>query len=333
MSPQLARAATAAALLAVTLTPLLVTDGYVLHILIMVGINVILASGLDLVLGHLELLSLAQIAFFGIGAYTSALLSLDAAFGFWQAVALAGIVSGAAAFLVGLVALRLRGAYFVIVTLGLSQIIYIIVLNWIDFTRGPMGVVGIQAPAWPFRPDLTLASKTSIYYLVLAFCLVTLFLKHRLTRSYIGKAWRSIREDENLAESVGVSAFRFALLAFVAAAALAGVAGSLYAHYMRFLSPEIFEFSNIVAVLVMVIIGGRATLLGPVLGAALFTVVLEYLRVAGSLRLPILGLLLILATLFFPQGLANIAVARRRAWSKLPAIPVAGSQGPEAHRG
>jgi branched-chain amino acid transport system permease protein len=296
----------AAALAGSALLPLVLTGSYSRHILIMVGINLMVASALDLVLGHLELLSLAQIAFFGIGAYTSALLHLDASLSFWQAVPLAALLSAGLGLLVGLITLRLRGPYFVIVTLGLAQIIYVVSLNWVDFTRGPMGLVGIGAPTWPFQPDRPFVDKLDYYYLVLAFALATLLVKHRLAGSYIGMAWRSIREDENLAESVGVSAFRFALLAFVLGAGIAGVAGSLYAHYIRFVSPEIFEFSNVVSVLVMVIVGGRATLLGPVIGATIFTVVLEYLRVAGGLRLPIVGLLLIVAMFFFPQGVANL---------------------------
>jgi branched-chain amino acid transport system permease protein len=312
------RLAGAVAVLAVALIPLVVTDSYRLHILIMIGINLIVASGLDLVLGHLELLSLAHIAFFGIGAYASALLHLDAGLGFWQAAPLAGLASGGLGLLIGLVTLRLRGPYFVIVTLGLSQIIHVIALNWVDVTRGPMGLVGIQAPTLPFRDGAPFATKTPFFYLTLALALATLFVKHRLVRSYIGVAWRSIREDENLAESVGVSAFRFALLAFVLGAAMAGVAGSLYAHYIRFLSPEIFEFSSVVAVLVMVIVGGRATLAGPVIGATVFTVLMEYLRIAGGLRLPILGLLLIVAMFFFPQGLANVRIRRARPRAPLP---------------
>jgi branched-chain amino acid transport system permease protein len=219
--------------------------------------------------------------------------------------------------LIGLVTLRLRGPYFVIVTLGFAQIILVISLNWIDLTRGPMGLVGIAPPAVPFRPDLPFTTKAAFYYLVLAFAASALFLKHRVVSSYIGRAWRSIREDENLAESVGVSGFAYALLAFVLGAALSGLAGSFYAHYIQFLSPEVFEFGNVVTVLVMVIIGGRATLLGPVVGAVIFTVLLEYLRVAGGLRLPILGLILILAMIFFPQGISNVRSFRR--WGRAPA--------------
>jgi branched-chain amino acid transport system permease protein len=313
-------------LAAVAVLPLVITGSYVLHILIMTGINLMVASALDLVLGHLELLSLAQIAFFGIGAYTSALLHLDASFSFWQAVPLAGLVSAFLGFVIGLVTLRLRGPYFVIVTLGLAQIIHIVSLNWVDFTRGPMGLVGIAPPAWPFRADLPFTDKVSFYYLVLVFALATLFVKHRLTSSYIGVAWRSIREDENLAESIGISAFGLALLAFVLGAGMAGIAGSVYVHYIRFLSPEIFEFSNVVGSLVMVIVGGRATLLGPVIGAALFTVLLEYLRIAGGLRLPILGLLLMAAMFFFPQGFANIPLlgGRPRRWK--PGLRGTGSE-------
>lgn len=296
----------AGSLLGLSLLPLVVTGSYSLHILIMIGINAILASGLDLVVGHLELLSLGHAAFFGIGAYASALLHLNLGLSFWQALPIAGLTTGLLGFLIGLVTLRLRGPYFVIVTLGFGQILYIIFLNWVELTRGPMGLPGIQGPTVPFRPDLPFDGKVPFYYLILALCLLTWLLKRQLASSYIGRAWRSIREDENLAASVGVSAFRYALLAFTIGAGLAGVAGSFYAHYILFVSPELFEFSNAVAILVMVIFGGRATLWGPVVGAVLFTVLLEYLRIAGGLRLPILALVLILTMMFFPGGIANM---------------------------
>ncbi len=302
------------------LLPLVVTGSYTLHILIMIGINVILATGLDLVVGHLELLSLGHAAFFGIGAYASALLHLNLGLSFWQALPIAALSTGILGFVIGLVTLRLRGPYFVIVTLGFAQIIYIIFLNWVDFTRGPMGLPGIKGLTVPFRPDLPFEGKVPFYYLIVVLCLLTLLLKRQLVSTYIGRAWRSIREDENLAASVGVSAFRYALVAFTIGTMLAGVAGSFYAHYVRFVSPEMFEFSNTVSMLIMVIFGGRATQWGPVIGAVLFTVLLEYLRIAGGLRLPLLGLVLILTMMFFPGGIANIYQARsvaRPVWRKV----------------
>ena len=311
MTPFARHVAVPAMLVLLSLVPLAVHDSYILHILIMIGINIVMATALDLVLGHLNLLSLAHVAFFGIGAYASALVHLDGGLSFWQAAPVAGLVSAGLGALIGLVTLRLRGPYFVIVTLGFAQIILVISLNWIDLTRGPMGLAGIAPPAVPFRPDLPFTTKAAYYYLVLGFAAAALFLKHRIVSSYIGRAWRSIREDENLAESVGVSGFAYALLAFVLGAALSGLAGSVYVHYIQFLSPEVFEFGNIVTVLVMVIIGGRATLLGPVVGAVIFTVLLEYLRIAGGFRLPILGLVLMLAMIFFPQGIANVLSLRR----------------------
>src|SRR5215831_13934278 len=204
-----------------TLTlPLWLQSPYHLHVAIMAGIFAVLAMSLNLLLGYTGKLSLGHAAFFGIGAYTSALLTLKLEWSFWPALATAAALAGAAGFLIGRLALKLRGAYFVLVT-----------VNWIELTNGPLGLPGVPAPelgSWSLR------TKTAYYYLVLASVGLSYLLCRRLVRSRIGRALVALRENEPLAESVGVDVTHYLVLATAVSAAMAGLGGVLYAHYTRF---------------------------------------------------------------------------------------------------
>lgn len=308
-------AAIAAALLAM---PLLLGEGYQLHLLIVAAIFTMLASSLSLVVGYAGLLSLGHAAFFGIGAYVSALLYLRAGVPMWGGIFAAGIVSAVAAFLVGALVLRVRGNRFIITTVAFAEITRIIVLNAVDVTRGQMGLPGIAAPvvALPGIGTIDFGHKAAFYYVALAGAALCIWTVARIVRSPIGWGLAALRENESLGESVGVSAFRHAMIAFTVGAFFAGMAGSLYAHYLNFVSPDLFLFSYTTTMLVMVVIGGKATILGPVLGAVLFTVLAEYLRAVDQYRLVILGAILLVAVLTFPKGLVDLGarlVARRQA--------------------
>ena len=254
----------------------------------MAGIFTILALSLNLLLGYTGQLSLGHAAFFGIGAYTSALLTLRLEWSFWLAVwPAAALTAGLAGWAIGRLALKVRGAYFVLVTISFAGVISLVSVNWMDLTNGPLGLPGVPAPS---LASLSLRTKPAYYYLVLIAAGAVVPGLHRLVSSRPGRAFLALRENEALAESVGVDPTHTLVLAAVVSAAMAGVAGSLYAHYTRFVSPEVFLFSYTVTMVIMVVAGGKGTLLGPVVGALLFTVLPEALREADGLAVAAAGL-------------------------------------------
>ena len=324
---QRSRAATATialVLLALFAVPFVVRDEYYLHMFIVSAIFVIVAQGLNLIVGYVGQLSLAHAAFFALGAYVSALLFLKLKWSMWIGLPAAAILTGLTAFALGWVILRVRGHRFVIITVAFAEIMKLVASNWIDMTRGFMGLPGLQIPALyvPGIGSVDISSKERFYYVALVAALVTFWLCAKLVGSSIGRAFVLVRENEVLAESLGISAFRYCMIAFVAGAAMAGAAGSLYGHYVGFVSPDLFNFSYLTIMLIMVILGGKGTLLGPVLGAVIFTFLPELLREASSYRMVIFSVILIVAALFMPRGvifpLVEHVVPRR--WRKNNAV-------------
>lgn len=283
---------------------------YHLHILILAGIFSVLALSLNLLLGYAGQLSLGHAAFFGIGAYASALLTLRLEWSFWAALPAAVLAAAVAGWAIGRLALKLRGAYFVLVTISFAGVISLVSVNWMELTNGPLGLPGIPAPTlgpWSLR------SKAAYYYLVLTAVGASWLVCHRLVRSRVGRAWVALRENEPLAESVGIHVTHYLVAATVVSAALAGLGGSLYAHYTRFVSPEVFLFTYTVTMVIMVVAGGQGTLSGPLLGAVLFTVLPEALREATSWQWQMLayGVILVLLMVFLPRGIVPTLAARR----------------------
>jgi len=282
--------------------PFWIANPYFLHVVIMAGIFGILALSLNLLLGYTGQLSLGHAAFFGIGAYTSALLTLRLEWSFWLALPAAVVAAGIAGWAIGRLALKLRGAYFVLVTISFAGVIALVSINWMDLTNGPLGLPGVPAPElgpWSLR------TKTAYYYLVLAAVALAYEVCRRLVHSRIGRALVALRENEPLAESVGVDGTRYLVLAAVVSAGMAGLAGSLYAHYTRFVSPEVFLFTYTVTMVIMVVAGGKGTLAGPLVGAVLFTVLPEALRAATSWQWQMLayGAILVVLVFFLPRGI------------------------------
>jgi len=287
------------------LVPLVVRNEYYLHLCIVSAIFVVVALGLNLIVGYVGQLSLAHAAFFALGAYVSALLFLKMKWSMWIGLPAAALLTGIVAFALGWVILRVRGHRFVIITVAFAEIMKLVATNWVDLTRGFMGLPGLQIPALylPGIGAIDISSKERFYYVVLAAALLSFYLCYRMVRSPIGRAFVLVRENEVLAESLGISAFRYCMIAFVVGAALAGVAGALYGHYVGFVSPDLFNFSYITIMLIMVILGGKGTLVGPVLGAVIFTFLPELLRDAGHYRMVIFATILIVSTLFMPRGI------------------------------
>ena len=223
----------------------------------------------------------------------------------WIGLPAAAIFTGLVAFLLGWVILRTRGHRFIIITVAFAELMKLVATNWVDLTRGFMGLPGLRIPEL-YVPGIGLvdvASKERFYYVTLAAAFATYFLCRKMVRSSIGRAFVLVRENEVLAESLGISAFRYCMIAFVTGAALAGAAGSLYAHYVGFVSPDLFNFSYVTIMLIMVILGGKGTLIGPALGAVIFTFLPELLREASHWRMIIFAGILIITTLFMPKGI------------------------------
>jgi branched-chain amino acid transport system permease protein len=306
------RAALALLLVGALSAPLWLTSPYHLHVLIMAGIFAVLALSLNLLLGYTGQLSLGHAAFFGIGAYASALLTVKIERSVWEGMALAVVAAGASGWAIGRLALKLRGAYFVLVTISFAGVVSLVSVNWMDLTNGPLGLPGVPPPElgpWSFR------TKRAYYYLVLAAVALCYFVCRRLVGSRIGRAFLALRENEPLAESVGIDVTRYLVLAAVMSAAMAGLAGSLYAHYTRFVSPEVFLFTYTVTMVIMVVAGGKGTLAGPIVGALLFTALPEALREATSWQWQMLayGVILVLLVFFLPRGIVPTLTRRSHA--------------------
>ncbi|MBI3079509.1 MAG: branched-chain amino acid ABC transporter permease [Deltaproteobacteria bacterium] len=284
--------------------PLVVTGGYHLHLAIMALIFTVLVAGLNLLVGYMGLLSLGHAAFFGIGAYVSGLFYKKLGLSFWVGFPAAGVVAALAALVLGYIVLRVRGHRFVIISIAFQEIVRMVDSNWVELTNGYMGIAGIAAPRLLLGPlDIDFFPKQHFYYLALAVAALTVFVCQQLADSHIGRALIGIRESEALAGTVGISPFRYSMIAFTVGAFFGGLAGSLYAHFIGFISPDLFHFSVMIEMLVMLIMGGKGTTWGPVLGAIIFTMLPEYLRVAKDFRMIIFGGILVGAILYMPQGI------------------------------
>ncbi len=307
----------------VATAPAWVWNPYHLHTLIMAGIFAVLALSLNLLLGYTGQLSLGHAAFFGIGAYATGLLNVKLEWSAWIGLLAAIVLPAVAGYVIGRLALKLRGAYFVLLTISFAGCVSLVSVNWMDLTNGPLGLPGVPPLeiALPGLPALSLRTKTAFYYVVLAAVALSYLVCLALVRSRVGRALVALRENETLAASVGIDGTHYLVLAAVVSAAMAGFGGGLYAHYTRFVSPEVFLFTYTVTMVIMVVAGGKGTLAGPIVGAVLFTVLPEALRAATSWQWQMLlyGILLVGVLFFMPEGivpaLRGLGPAARRRWS------------------
>lgn len=274
---------------------------YLVHIAIVISIYSVLAQGLNLLMGFTGIVSVMQASFCGIGAYVSALLALRLGAPFPIAFAVATAVAAVAGFAVGTAVASLRGDALALVTFGLAMILYDVFNNWIDMTKGPLGIPGIPDP---------FAGRTQWLVFVAAQAFVALVMVRRIDRAPFGRLLKAIRDDEGLVALLGRDVRPVKALVFMLSASLAGAAGSTYAHYVTFIDPSSFTVMESVTLLAMVIIGGMASTVGPLLGAGFLIVTTEALRFAGlpaavaaPLRQTVFGLLVVLAMIYRPQGL------------------------------
>ena len=301
--------------------PLWMGNQYVLHVLVVTGIFIVAAMSLNLLLGYAGQLSLGHVAFFGIGAYTSALVSLGfsvhvtpgtvvamAPQPVWCGILAAVLAAGACGWFIGRLSFKVRGAYFVIVTISFAEVVRLIALNWVELTQGPMALNNIP-PLTLWLPGLgehVFWKKPANYWLVLSIAVVSYVIVRRLVRSRAGRAMVAVRENEPLAISVGIDVTRYLVLATVVSAAIAGAAGALYAHYIRIVDPDVFLFIYTVTMVIMVITGGKGTLAGPVVGGLIFGLMPETLRafaIPPEVQWIVYGVLMVLVVYFLPAGI------------------------------
>lgn len=261
-----------------------------------VGVHAMLALSIYLTLSC-GLLSLANAAFMGIGAYTAALCTLLWDLPFGLALAAGALLPGGLALLIGIPTLRLSGVYLAMATLGFGEVVRVVLIN-LEITGGPLGLSDIPV-------------KTQGWHLLLILALLIYFFT-RLRRSKIGRSFEAIREDEVAAQVMGINTLAYKLLAFVLGAMLAGLAGGLNAHFTFFLSPREYGFDPAVDILTMAILGGINSFIGPIIGSVLLTILPEMLRFLQDYRLAVNGLILILVVLFLPNGIWNPKRFKRR---------------------
>ena len=325
--------------------PLWLRDQYFLHVLITTGIFTIAAMSLNLLLGYTGQLSLGHVAFFGIGAYASALTSLGfdvSIFGLrivhepWPVVIgfiIGIVVAGLCGYAIGKLSFKVRGAYFVIVTISFAEVTRLVALNWVELTQGPLALNNIPpfTLAFPGLGEHTLWTKVPNYYVVLTVGALAYVVIRRLVLSRIGRAMIALRENEPLATSLGIDVTRFLVLAAVVSAGIAGAAGGLYAHFVRIIDPDIFLFIYTVTMVIMVVSGGKGTLAGPLVGGIIFGLLPIFLRAFASpvAQWIIYGALMILIVFFLPRG---IVPAVRDWWeSRRGAAAVPQRSHPRAH--
>jgi len=280
---------------------------YLIHIFIIAGIYIILTLSLNLIVGYTGLAALGHIAFACVGAYTSSLLALNFGISPWIGLIIGAILASILGAIVTYPSLRLKGDYLALATLGLGVIVYSIAKNWVGLTRGPMGLPGI--PAFKLF-GYEMNNVWAYLVLVLIFVFITFIAIKNITNSPFGRILRGIREDEIASQAMGKNVNKYKLIVFVIGAFFAGIAGSLYAHYISFIDPSSFTVMESITVLLMVVFGGMGSLAGSFVGASALIILPEFLRflgmpssVAAPLRQMIYGLLLVILMIWRPQGL------------------------------
>ncbi len=280
-------------------------ENYFIHLLVLIGIYLILAVSLQLAVGYAGLLNLGHIAFYAIGAYTSALLALNG-IPFFASFILVGLVAMCFGFLVSSLTNRLAGDYFALATLGFSFVIYAAALNWTDLTRGPLGLPGIPKP---IILGINFSSSLDFLILTTLIAAVSYLIIYRLVKSPFGKVLEATRDDELAARTIGKNTFKIKSYALAISAFFAGIAGSLYASYITFIDPSSFTLMQLIPVICIVIIGGLASLEGTAIATMLLVLLPEPLRfiglpssVVGPMRQIIYALILLLILVYKPKG-------------------------------
>jgi branched-chain amino acid transport system permease protein len=314
--------------------PLIARNDYHLTVMSTAYIFAIATVGLNLITGYTGQFNLAHSGFMAVGAYTVGILTVDHQVPFWIAFALSGVVAAALGFFVGLVSLRLKGHYFSIFTLCVGYIMYLVIEKWESLTHGTVGIIGIPAPT-AIGP-LTFDSPRSLYYLVFFFLVLGTWVMHRIVNSLLGRTFMAIRNGDELAEALGINLMRNKLLAFMLSVFYAGLAGGLYAGFVRFIGPGIAGVEHAFDMTMFMLVGGLGTMLGPLLGAISIPWLTQYLQFLQEYRFVVFGPILVLLVIFLPHGIVGTYLgwaARKRAAKAAPLARRTASSQPQTEAG
>jgi len=280
------------------LFPALWPDPYLLHLMILFFLFAVLVSNWNILFGYMGIFCFGQQAFFGIGAYGSALFALKLGVPIPLAMVMGGILAMLSSVLIGLPSLRLRGAYVALVTLAFAEVMRMICSNWVDVTRGQLG---LTVPA--LFPG---AGRIGFYYASYLLLLISTVILVKLMWSSFGYVTVAIRESQEAASSLGIDIVKYKILAFMLSSFMSGIAGAFYSHYILILTPDIMGLHTMISILVMGMLGGIGTLEGPILGTFVLIFLSEYLRGFGQFRFIVYGGLIVLSVLFIPGGLVTV---------------------------
>jgi branched-chain amino acid transport system permease protein len=289
--------------------PLITQEPYTLHILCLIGINIIFACSINAILNVGEL-NLGQAAFMGIGAYSSTLLVMRLHLSFWFALPIAMIITAIVSLPMGYVTLRFKGAYFLLFTFLFAELVRVLLSNfWIGLFGGIPGLTNIPRPFIHIRSllQVNFSSKAHFYYLILILTLFTIFVMQRIDRSRIGMVFKAISQSDALAESIGISSMKVKLLGCAMGCFFAGMAGSLYAHFVGVITPPDFSLHAVLAPIAYVVVGGIGSVLGPVIGTVFLMMLSHFfLRQFGLYELLIYGVIIVFIIRFMPEGLISL---------------------------
>lgn len=282
------------------LFPLATGNEYHLTVMGTAYIFAIATIGLNLITGYTGQFNLAHSGFMAVGAYTVGILTVDHGVPFWVAFALSGVVTTVLGFFIGVLSLRLKGHYFSIFTLCVGYIMFLVIEKWDGLTHGAVGIIGIPAPS-PIG-GLSFETPLALYYLAFFWLVVGMWAMRRIVQSLLGRTFMAIRNGDDLAESLGINLMRNKVLAFMLSVFYAGMAGGLYAGYVRFIGPGVAGVEHTFDMTMYMLVGGIGTLLGPLLGALVMPWVTQYLQFLQEYRFVVFGPILVLLVIFVPHG-------------------------------
>ena len=295
----------------VLILPLVVTSQYIFTILILIGIYSIVSIGLCLLIGYAGQISLGHAAFFGIGAYTSGILTVNYQISPWIAIVIGMVATFFIAYVIGIPILKLKGHFLALATLGINIIFFIIILGLNEWTGGAAGLIGIPTLS---LFGLSMTDKVVFYFFVWIAVLLVLLLSLNIVRSHVGRVLRSIHDSEIATETLGVQVSKYKVAIFAISAAFASLAGSIYAHYITFVAPPTFYITKSILFLIMVMVGGASSLWGALLGTTLIMFLNEIIRfvghtyfgISGEVEIVVYGLIIILIMMYIPKGLISV---------------------------
>lgn len=289
-------------MIAMSFAPMLNIGKVMVNILTIMLLYILLVGSLNVINGYSGQFNVGQAGFYCVGAYTAAILATKFNISFWVLLPMSGLMAALVSLLLSIPTAKLRGMYFTIVTLGFSEIVRQLCLNWPSLTRGPRGISNIPAPVFF---GISYTRSTFFYYVLIALVIIMLFCTNRVLKSRLGRSWLAMREDDIAAASLGVEVAKYKIINFAYSAFWAGVAGCVYAFFQRFVSPDSFTLDESFNILAMNVIGGQGSLLGPIVGAIVINSITEIFRSALQYRMLIYSALIVLMMWVRPQGLVG----------------------------